>query len=428
MPFNNDFPQKNIGFIAPDILLPNKTADMYRWATVACDQYTSDPKYWQDVEKITKNYNSTYDLMLPEIYLEAPDVDDKIAKINKNMREYIRKDLFVKYSSSFILTRRSTPFSPVRTGLVAALDLEQYDFHKGAKALIRATEGTVTERIPPRMKIRKNAVLEMPHIMILIDDPGKTVIEPAAAALLSSPTTPPVYDTDLMQNGGHISGYQIDRTTRGNIFQNIFNALEKLSQNADGFLFAVGDGNHSLASAKCHYEDLKRAGHPCQNARYAMVEIVNLHDPGILFEPIHRVVFNTNPDKILAFFLQNDCIIGESSPEFHKISYFTNNGEGCIAIPKNLHMLAVGALQSLLDKYLYENAESKIDYIHGADAVRQLGTQQGNIGFFLPTMNKNDLFPTVSEKGALPRKTFSMGKACEKRYYMECRIIVDNLI
>lgn len=427
MPSNIDFSYKNIGFIAPDILLPNKTADMYRWATVACDQYTSDPAYWQDVENITKNFDSTYDLMLPEIYLDHPDVAERISKINKNMREYIQKNLFVKYAQSFILTRRAAPFSPVRTGLVAALDLEQYDYHNGAQALIRATEGTVTERIPPRMKIRKNAALEMPHIMVLIDDPGKTVIEPAAEALLGSAGAMPLYDTDLMKNGGHISGYLINQNQQEKIFRRIFEAMEELARSAGGFLFAVGDGNHSLASAKCHYEDLKRAGLPCRNARYAMVEIVNLHDQGIVFEPIHRVLFGTDPGKIHAFFRQRGCITGSDSAEFHRIPYLTEDGEGCIGIPKALHMLAAGALQSLLDEYLAQNPQCRIDYIHGADAVRELGRRPGNIGFFLPKMDKNDLFPTVAAKGALPRKTFSMGEACEKRYYMECRIIIDNL-
>ncbi|MFR1518117.1 MAG: DUF1015 domain-containing protein [Clostridia bacterium] len=426
MPSNIDFSSKNIGFIAPDILLPNKTADMYRWATVACDQYTSDPAYWEDVENITKNTDSTYDLMLPEIYLEQEGVDHRIAQINQNMRDYIQKNFFIKYSEAFILTRRNTPFSPVRTGLVAALDLERYDFHKGAKALIRATEGTVTERIPPRMKIRKNAVLEMPHIMILIDDPGKTVIEPAAEALLSGPEQP-LYDTDLMKNGGHISGYLIQEKSNAKIFHHIFEALEALNRNADGFLFAVGDGNHSLASAKCHYEDLKRAGLPCRNARYAMVEIVNLHDQGILFEPIHRVLFGADPGQLTAFLESKGCLLGGTAPECHCVPYITSAGEGRIAVPKAIHTLAAGALQTLLDEYLRQNPSCRIDYIHGEDAVRRLGMQAGNVGFFLPAMDKNELFPTVSENGALPRKTFSMGEACEKRYYMECRIIVDNL-
>ena len=428
MTSNLNLSHKNIGLIAPDLLLPNKAIDMYRWATVACDQYTSETEYWEEVENITKNVPSTYQLMLPELFLETPDVDKRIAKINETMHTYLKQGIFDLHRESFILTRRSTPFSPTRTGLVAALDLEQYDYRKGAKALIRATEGTVTERIPPRMKIRKNAAIEMPHIMILIDDPDQTVIEPAAAALLSDPDTQPVYDTELMKNGGHISGYLINQEKNGAIFQGIFEALEALSLHSDGFLFAVGDGNHSLASAKCHYEELKQAGLPCEHARYAAVEIINLHDEGICFEPIHRVVFGADSEKLLAFFQNKGCTIDEKeTAESHKIPFLTKDGSGLLAIPKHCHMLAAGALQTLLDEYTAQESGCRIDYIHGKDAVTQLASQNGNIGFLLPAMDKRDLFPTVAEKGALPRKTFSMGEACEKRYYIECRIIIDNL-
>lgn len=423
---------KNVGLIAPNILLPKKTINMYNWATVACDQFTSEHEYWQDVENITKNSPSTYELMLPEIYLENDDTDDRIFKINQNMKKYIKEGIFDEYKNSFILVKRSTAFSPIRTGLVAALDLEQYDFTFGAKALIRATEGTVTERIPPRMKIRKNAMLEMPHIMVLIDDPEKTVIEPAAKLLIDDSKQSPLYSTDLMKNGGHIDGYLINEENNKDIFRGIFSALEALNEKSGGFLFAVGDGNHSLASAKCHYENLKKAGLPCENARYAMVEIVNLHDQGIIFEPIHRVMFNVNTDSLISFFTENKCIISENACDgsFHNIPYITSDGCGYISIPKSLHMLAVGALQMLLDKFMLScESKVKIDYIHGDDSVRELALSKAkdnkNIGFYLPPMDKNDLFPTVSEKGALPRKTFSMGEACEKRYYIECRIIAD---
>lgn len=413
--------RKNIGFIAPNILLPNKSADMYRWATVACDQYTSDIDYWKDVEDITKNSISTYDLMLPEIFLESPGVDGKIAQINQNMRDYIRKGVFDEYPESFILTRRQTRFSPVRTGLVAALDLEQYDYAKGAQALIRATEGTVTERIPPRMKIRKNAVLEMPHIMILIDDPGQTVIEPAARALLNDASVSPVYDTDLMKDGGHITGYIINKKNEI-VFNQIFTALENLYDSCGGFLYAVGDGNHSLASAKCHYENLKREGLPCEQARFALVEIVNLHDQGIIFEPIHRVLFDIDTQDVLSFMQSR----AGNGVQYHEIPYKTISGDGTLRLSKELHMLSVGALQSLLDAYMLQH-DCRIDYIHGADAVEKLSRKRGNMGFILPAMNKNELFPTVAEKGALPRKTFSMGEACEKRYYMECRRIKEDI-
>ncbi|MBE7058494.1 MAG: DUF1015 domain-containing protein [Ruminococcaceae bacterium] len=421
---NTDSTFKNIGLIAPDVLLPKNSVNMYKWATVACDQYTSEPEYWNDVKTIVENSPSTYNLMLPEIYLENENVDSLIKKINQNMKDYVDSGLFTKYPQSFILTKRSTPYSPVRTGLVAALDLEQYDFHKGAKAPIRATEGTVTERIPPRMKVRKNAILEMPHIMILIDDPQKTVIEPAVKMLENAS---PLYSTELMKNGGFIEGYLINQETAPDAFDSIFSSIEALNEKSDGFLFAVGDGNHSLASAKCHYEELKKLNLPCENARYAMVEIVNLHDAGIIFEPIHRVVFNIDSSKILSYFKENGCSTDCEMPDSHVIPYITKEKQGKLCIPKASHMLAVGALQQILDRYVADNENVKIDYIHGEDSLKELSAQENNIGFFLSSMDKNDLFPTVAEKGALPRKTFSMGEACEKRYYMECRIIADNL-
>lgn len=421
---NKDLTYKNIGLIAPDILLPNKSINMYKWATVACDQYTSEPEYWSDVENIVANAHSTYNLMLPEIYLENADVESRILKINQNMNDYIESGIFTEYPQSFILIKRSTPYSPVRTGLVAALDLEKYDFHKGAKSLIRATEGTVTERIPPRMKVRKNASLEMPHIMILIDDPQKTVIEPVADKLSSAE---PIYSTDLMKNGGSIVGYAVNQNTAPDVYNGVFTALENLRASSDGFLFAVGDGNHSLASAKCHYEELKKAGLPCENARFAMVEIVNLHDAGIIFEPIHRVVFNVNFDDIISYFIKNGCSVDKEAENTHVIPYITKEKQGKLYIPKSTHMLAVGALQLILDRYVAETPDIKIDYIHGDDSVKELANADNNIGFYLPSMDKNDLFPTVAEKGALPRKTFSMGEACEKRYYIECRVITDRI-
>lgn len=421
---NKDIKYSNIGFIAPNILLPKKSINMYKWATVACDQYTSEPEYWLSVEENITDSPSTYNLMLPEIYLENSDVDLRIAKINKTMKEYLKSDIFDEYPSSFILTKRSTQYSPVRTGLVAALDLEKYDFHKGAKTLIRATEGTVTERIPPRMKVRKNAFLEMPHIMILIDDPTKSVIEPITKKISNSE---PVYSSKLMNGGGSIEGYLINSDTAPDAFEDIFVSLEKLCASKDGFLFAVGDGNHSLASAKCHYEELKSAGLPCENARYAMVEIVNLHDDGIIFEPIHRVLFNANTSNLFAFFAEQGCSIDHAAENAHSIPYTLKNKEGKLYIPKSKHLLAVGALQDMLDIYLSKNPSSSVDYIHGDSAVKELSSREGNIGFYLPPMDKNDLFPTVAQKGALPRKTFSMGEACEKRYYIECRVIVDEL-
>ena len=312
----------------------------------------------------------------------------------------------------------------MRTGLVAAVDLEKYDYNKGSASLIRATEGTVTERIPPRMKIRKNAVFEMPHIMILTDDPDRTVTEPAARAILSRGVKP-VYDTDLMKGGGHISGYLINEETEPDVFDGIFDALDELYDRSNGFMYAVGDGNHSLASAKCHYEYLKQAGLPCERARYAMAEIVNLHDEGIIFRPIHRVLFGADAKDVLSY-TYDITRTYDTSEGFYEIGYVTKDGRGTVRIPRSVHMLECGALQAVLDGYISAHPSCRIDYIHGEDEVRQLAASRGGMGFFLPEMSKDMLLPTVSRMGALPRKTFSMGEAPEKRYHIECRSIIDN--
>ena len=437
---------EKIGLMVPEILLPAKDTDMTKWATVACDQYTSQPEYWAETEKIAEDKPSTYKLMLPEIFLGEADADERIEKINKTMERYIESGTLEKSEPSMILVKRTTPVSPVRTGIIVALDLEKYDFNKDSESLIRATEGTVIERIPPRMKIRKNAAIEMPHIMILIDDPDKTVIEPIAEKAASFEC---VYDFDMMQNGGHITGYKISDVE---IIENMASALEKLasnevfatkygfSQDIAPLLFAVGDGNHSLASAKCHWEELKKAGadmnHP---ARYALVEIVNVHDNGIAFEPIHRVIFNVDSDKFMDGMIEyfgdkatctvtekgsfDEAYTGDEYGAFHTIPYCSSKENGIIYIDKSVHTLAVGAIQMYIDEFIKQNAGTTVDYVHGEDVTRDLGTKDGNMGILLPSMDKKDLFLTVIKNGSLPRKTFSMGEAFEKRYYIECRAI-----
>lgn len=410
----------------PDLLLPKRETDMRAWACVACDQYTSEPAYWNRVEETTAGKPSTYHLMLPELYLEEPDVDQRITVINRTMESYLKDGAFEVLPETMMLVRRKTKYAPVRTGLVMAFDLEAYDFKKGSGSLIRATEGTVTERIPPRMKIRKDAAIEMPHIMILIDDPTHTVIEPLTEAVTGGGMKP-VYDFDLMEEGGHIEGYGV---SDAKLLEGVTKALagladpaafcEKYQVPADTpiLLFAVGDGNHSLASAKCHYEE-----NPNPKARYALAELVNVHDAGIIFEPIHRVLFGVDQQVFLSEmkeYFGDNAVLGEG--EGHVIPYIAGSKEGVFTIDKSVHTLAVGALQEFIDVYISRHAEAKVDYIHGEDTVRALATD-GNIGFILPAMDKNDLFKTVILKGALPRKTFSMGEACEKRFYLECREI-----
>lgn len=432
----------------PKILLPNDKVNKSKWATVACDQYTSEPEYWRNVEKQVKDSESTYYLMLPEIYLEEKDVDTRITKINETMNKYIEEGILEEHDNSIIIVERSFENSPTRTGMMIAIDLESYDFHKDSKSLIRATEGTVEERIPPRMKIRKNALIEMPHILVLIDDPNKTVIEPVTEYAKSN--LQPVYDFDLMAKGGHLKGYEISDL---NIIESVQNNLYKLCEkehfqnryNVDEttppMLFAVGDGNHSLASAKCHWDCIKqslseeeRENHP---ARYALCEIVNIHDFGIVFEPIHRVLFNVNPelffDELAGYFGENASVVtlpadfDENSlqvyEDAHSIVYITDTEKGVIYIDKNVHTLSYGAIQPFLDHFINAHKEVKIDYIHGLSSLKQLSKTKGNLGLVMPCVNKDDFFASIVKNGPMPRKTFSLGEANEKRFYMECRMI-----
>lgn len=425
-----------MGIHIPEILLPALEADLSKWAVVACDQYTSEREYWKEAEALTAGAPSTLNIVFPEVYLEDGDGEKRISGINSTMKSYLEQGVLSALDKCFILVDRKTSHTPSRKGLMLALDLECYDYNKGSNALIRATEGTVLDRLPPRIKIRQNAPIELPHIMVLIDDPQKTVIEPLAekCARLEK-----LYDFELMMNGGHIKGYKVSAPED---LASVASALEKLAQteifrskyHIDAskalLLFAVGDGNHSLASAKGHWENLKKSLSPQQlenhPARYALVELVNVHDDGLVFEPIHRVLFNVEPQALLsefqAFYGRTDsCCSGNTA---HTFSYITDKGEGTVAIANPASNLEVGTLQVFLDSYMKEHPQVKIDYIHGEEVVRKLGSQQGNMGIFLPSMNKTDLFKTVILDGALPRKTFSMGEAEEKRFYLECRRIL----
>ncbi|AEV69391.1 DUF1015 domain-containing protein [Acetivibrio clariflavus] len=443
---------EKIGVKIPTVLLPKKDIDMTKWSVIACDQYTSEPEYWAKVESIVGDSPSALKLTFPEVYLESGNSEERITKINSTMEKYIKENILEAHGPCFIYVDRKTSHTPSRKGLIIAIDLEKYDYSPGSQSLIRATEGTVIERLPPRIKIREKASLELPHVMLLIDDPEKTVIEPLAE---KADSFEKVYDFDLMMNSGHIKGYKIDdEETIGSILS----ALEKLADpdtfrkkysvgtDKDVLLFAVGDGNHSLATAKAHWELIKNSclpreleSHP---ARYALVEVVNVHDSGLTFEPIHRVVFNINPDELLdsmvSFYKDENCsyrklssmesILNElqalnSNKHSHAIGFCTNEGFGIIEVANPSRNLEVGTLQAFLDVYIKHNNDIKVDYIHGEDAVLKLGTQKQNIGFFLPKMSKHDLFKTVILDGVLPRKTFSMGEADEKRFYLECRKI-----
>ena len=421
----------NTAFSPANILLP-QDCGLTKWAVVACDQYTSQPEYWQRVDEYVGDAPSTLRLILPESKLESDNVDQEIEKINHTMEEYLAEGRLKELEDSMILLERKLDSGKTRMGLIGKLDLEQYSYEKGSGTPIRATEGTVLSRIPPRMKVRKNAPIELPHIMVLIDDPDKKIIEP----LLSKENKKQmqmIYSTTLMEKGGRVSGWLLSKEQADKVCQQLTDLgdPERFAKfyHAEGkpvLTYAMGDGNHSLATAKACWEELKptlspeeRETHP---ARYALVELVNLHDDSLEFEPIHRVLFGVDPKKLLADFLAAYPGAHYGEGEGHQITYVLPEETGVITVPTPTAQLEVGTLQSFLDRYLEENG-GKIDYIHGEDVVRQLASQPDSIGFLLPAMGKDQLFPTVIFDGALPRKTFSMGEAHDKRFYLEARKI-----
>ena len=440
----------SIGVQVPEVLLPRKDADFYKWAVVACDQYTSQPAYWEEAASIAGETPSTLNLILPEAYLGKPGEAERIVRVKETMHKYLADGVFEKKEPGFVFVRRSAE-GKERLGLVMALDLEHYDYSKGAKTLIRATEGTIVDRIPPRLRIREGAPIELPHILVLIDDPARTVIEPLADKLSDMEL---LYDTDLMLNGGHISGHHVSKPA---LIEQVLGALsaltdakafaEKYGEGAAPLLFAMGDGNHSFATAKAAWEAIKktlpeseRANHP---ARYALVEIENVHDEGIVFEPIHRVLFGVDPEAAIVALKaqlarlngsaerilcdnreQVNELLKTTSEGVHLLPYFHGGKCGLFRVTSPAQQLSVGTLQTAIDAMLKEMPGSEVDYIHGEDVVLELSGRADAVGFLLPAMKKSELFPTVVFDGALPRKTFSMGEANEKRYYLECRKIL----
>ena len=411
-----------------DIYLPDfSKTDGNKWATVACDQFTSQPEYWEKAKSIVKDSPSALNVILPEAYLS--EAEERIPKINKTMIEYL-SDVLVCHKSTLIYLERTQSDGKIRRGIVGAVDLEEYDYSKGSQSLIRATEGTVLDRIPPRVKIRCDAEIELPHIMILIDDAEKTVIEPICEKSSGYKTA---YDFDLMLGGGHVVGKFIPESDTEQINAALAclatsdKMLEKDGINCAPLLFAMGDGNHSLATAKSLYETLKQEigeekakEHP---ARYALCEIVNLHDEALEFEPIYRVVFGVEPKKFvseLEEYAQKLC--GASDAE-QVINYVYGDVTGQIVIKSPECELTVGSVQEFLDGYVKEHKGVEVDYIHGLDSVYALAQKENTVGLTFDGMGKNQLFRTVICDGALPRKTFSMGHAEDKRYYIECRKI-----
>lgn len=417
----------NTYFSAADILLPDfKKIKGEAWACVACDQFTSEPEYWQKAEDIVGNNPSTLRVILPEAYLE--ETEARVPVINRTMREYL-DGVLCEHKDCMIYLERVQSDGKVRRGLIGKIDLEAYDYRKGATAPVRATEGTVAERIPPRVAIRRDAAIELPHVMVLIDDMKKTVIEPFAAC---KETLKAAYDFDLMLGGGHVSAWFVE----GEQLCRVEKALaalatpefvrEQYGLDVPPLVYAVGDGNHSLASAKAAYEEVKASigaeaakTHP---ARYALVELVNLHDEALEFEPIYRVMFGVSPTEVMAE-LETYLEGLHGDADAQQIVCVGLFDDKKLVAKHPISQLTVGTLGEFVDNYLKTHKEASVDYIHGIESTRKLSAREDAIGFLFEGMQKNQLFKAVICDGALPRKTFSMGHAEDKRYYLESRKI-----
>ncbi|MBR5047546.1 MAG: DUF1015 domain-containing protein [Eubacterium sp.] len=417
-------------FQATDIILPGEKTDPGKWAVVACDQFTSQPEYWNAVEEIVGDSPSTYRLILPEIFLEDEDVDDRLRKINESMHQYEKDGIFRTCQDAMIYVERRDSEGKIRCGIVGAFDLEAYDYHKGSTTLIRATEATMESRIPPRLQVRENALVELPHILILMDDPNKSVIEPLASLKNEMEM---IYDFDLMLGGGHINGYLIPEDQQNKILK----ALERLTypehfvnkyglKDTPVLAYAVGDGNHSFATAKAYYEQLK-AENPDQDlsnhpARYCLAELINLHSPALEFEAINRIITEVDTEALIGEMTKSLALSPRETACGQSFQIVVQGRSKTVWIGKATSKLTIGTVQHFLDRYVAEHG-GRMDYIHGNDTVRTLSMKEGSVGLLLPEMEKEDLFPTVILDGALPRKTFSMGHAQDKRYYLECRKI-----
>ncbi|OGD30336.1 MAG: hypothetical protein A2Y56_08940 [Candidatus Aminicenantes bacterium RBG_13_63_10] len=437
----------------PTVLLPAENIDLARWAVIACDQFTSEPEYWEQVSRFVGDSPSTLNMIFPEVFLGQAGEEARITAIREAMRSYLAQGVFREVEGLIYVERQAGRFK--RRGLLACLDLEAYDYTPGSTSLIRASEGTILERLPPRIKIREGAPLELPHIMVLFDDPEDSVLGPLTARRKDLEK---LYDFELMMNSGRLEGFRVGNRS---LEKSVIPALENLAAE-DRFraryglpaetpvlLFAMGDGNHSLATAKAIWEKAKSLSPDnirteSSPLRYALAELVNLHDPAMVFEPIHRVVFGLGPGRGLmeewadsrpsgdVFFRRLSSLeemkglVNGQNGRPHKIGLIREEGFGLAEIGKPDFNLPVGTLQAFLDLFLKDRGARGVDYVHGDESLAELGRRPGNLGFYLPAMAKHDLFRTIILDGVLPRKTFSMGEAREKRFYMEARRISEQ--
>jgi len=392
--------------VTPKILLPVSSIDKEKWAVIACDQFTSEPEYWDELKTLVDNVPSTYHLILPEAYLDD-DPSHKVEKVNYNMDLYLKNHLFEEHEG-FVLVERQTPYAKRRLGLVIAIDLEQYEYEEGKDGKIKATEKTVPERIPPRVKIRERAPIELPHVLVLIDDKEENII---SNLYKQKSKLKKLYDFKLNMNGGHLKGYEVKDT------QHVIKKIENPSEDVN---LIVGDGNHSLASAKVCWENIKKnlpeseqSNHP---ARYALVELISLYDDGLTFEPIHRVLFNADINLIKT--LQNNMFGGST------LDIYYNSVTYKINVPDN-PFLAIQQIQDILDEYISRNKYIEIDFVHGIDSLKKIvKNNRESVGITMPALKRDMLLPYIRENGVLPRKSFSLGEAVEKRYYMESKKIL----
>ena len=402
-------------FLPADILLPDEQADFEKWAVVACDQFTSQKEYWEKAADFVGNAPSTLKIIYPEVYLVEGDA--RIPQIRREMEAYLKEGVLKeRVKDGFVFVRRKTE-SGERLGLVGKLDLEQYDFTPATTAPGRATEGTILSRIPPRVRIRRGAPIESPHIMMLVDDPQMQLIEPLAQKNL-----PKLYDTELMLGGGQISGYAVE----GEAARMTEKRIEAMQKESGGFFLAAGDGNHSLATAKACWEEIRptlseeeRRNHP---ARYALCELVNLHSPALIFRPIHRVVFGADAAELESGFDAYAKKNGMRLVSGSEIAFVQNGEKRGFDIEERGNRLPVDVLQKYLDEVCAQRPDWSLDYVHGDEDAVSLARQNA-AAILLSAMEKSALFPAIAAGGVLPRKTFSMGEATEKRYYMECRKI-----
>jgi hypothetical protein len=432
------------GFRLPRICLPRPDIDLQKWAVIACDQYTAEPEYWEQVAREVGDAPSTLQLIFPETYLGAADAPARIARIQATMRRYLADGLLVDHTGAVLVERRIG--ARMRRGLMLELDLEHYDFSASSTSLIRPTEGTIVERLAPRIEVRRGAELELPHILVLIDDPAGTVIEPVAAARAA---LTPLYDTALSGGGGHVSGHALAAAQAAQVLRALqalaepraFEARYGVPPGTPPMLFAVGDGNHSLATAKSIWQQARATVGPQHPSRHALVEVVNIHDPALAFEPIHRLLFGVRVDvrQALAEHFGSHASIDELPTAEAMRRQLQSSGNavqafgligpgarfGVVRIDEPQATLAVATAQAFVDRLVERGGAAQVDYVHGDDVLERLAMQPGHIGLHLGTVGKSELLKRVVLEGPLPRKTFSMGEAHEKRFYIEARRIRD---